>query len=69
MSALRHTLYVGALVVCACLVTMPLAAYNLKAPIASQPALLTSIGQSADVEMAKALMTRAKNSIYHGCPC
>ncbi len=33
---------------------------SLKAPIASQPALLTSVGQSADVEMVKVLMTRAK---------
>lgn len=43
-------------------VCMPLslAAFNLKAPIATSPALLTSIGQSADVEMAKAIMTRAK---------
>lgn len=32
----------------------------LKAPIASQPALLTSVGQSADVEMVKVLLTRAK---------
>jgi hypothetical protein len=34
--------------------------FVLKAPIASQPALLTSVGQSADVEMVKVLMTRAK---------
>ncbi|HPL70889.1 MAG TPA: hypothetical protein PLM50_02520, partial [Rectinema sp.] len=39
---------------------LPLAAYNLKAAFAPQPALLTSIGQSADVEMVKTLMTRAK---------
>ncbi len=36
------------------------AASALKAPIAAQPALLTSVGQSADVEMVKVLMTRAK---------
>ncbi len=36
------------------------AASALKAPIATQPALLTSVGQSADVEMVKVLMTRAK---------
>lgn len=34
--------------------------YKLKAPFASQPALLTSVGQSADVEMVKVLLTRAK---------
>lgn len=34
--------------------------YNLKAPFASQPAILTSVGQSADVEMVKVLLTRAK---------
>lgn len=32
----------------------------LKAPIAAQPALLTSVGQSADVEMVKVLLNRAK---------
>lgn len=36
--------------------------YNLKAPLASQPALLTSAGQSADVEMVKVLLDRAKIS-------
>jgi len=41
-------------------VSAPLFAYNLKAPIASPPVLLTSIGQSADVEMARALMNRLK---------
>ncbi len=39
---------------------LPLAAYNLKTAFAPQPALLTSIGQSADVEMAKTIMARAK---------
>lgn len=34
----------------------------LKAPFASQPALLTSIGQSADVEMVKVLCGRVKLS-------
>ncbi len=34
--------------------------YKLKAPFAAQPALLTSVGQSADVEMVKVLLTRAK---------
>lgn len=34
--------------------------YNLKAPIAAKPALLTSAGQSADIEMIKVLMDRAK---------
>ena len=34
--------------------------YNLKAPIATKPAFLTSAGQSADVEMAKVLLDRAK---------
>jgi len=45
-------------------VSVPLFAqsYNLKAPFASQPALLTSVGQSADVEMVKVLLTRAKIS-------
>lgn len=47
------------IVVCA---PFSLAAFNLKAPIAAQPALLTSVGQSADVEMAKVLMTRMKLS-------
>lgn len=32
----------------------------LKAPIATQPALLTSVGQSADVEMVKVLLNRSK---------
>lgn len=41
-------------------VSGPLFAYNLKAPIASAPVLLTSIGQSADVEMARAVMNRLK---------
>jgi hypothetical protein len=34
--------------------------FNLKAPIADKPAFLTSAGQSADVEMAKVLLDRAK---------
>jgi len=34
--------------------------YKLKAPIADRPALLTSAGQSADVEMVKVLMNRIK---------
>ena len=34
--------------------------YNLKAPIAGKPALLTSAGQSADIEMVKVLLDRAK---------
>ena len=33
---------------------------NLKAPIAEKPALLTSSGQSADIEMVKILLDRAK---------
>lgn len=33
---------------------------NLKAPIADKPAMLTSSGQSADIEMVKVLMDRAK---------
>ncbi len=33
---------------------------NLKAPIADKPALLTSSGQSADIEMVKVLLDRAK---------
>jgi len=45
-------------------ISVPLFAqgYNLKAPFAAQPALLTSVGQSADVEMVKVLLTRAKIS-------
>jgi len=35
-------------------------AYNLKAPIANKPAFLTSAGQSADIEMVKVLLDRAK---------
>ena len=35
-------------------------AFNLKAPIADKPAVLTSVGQSADVEMVKVLLDRAK---------
>ncbi len=31
-----------------------------RAPFASQPILLTSVGQSADVEMVKVLLTRSK---------
>lgn len=34
--------------------------YNLKAPLAAKPALLTSAGQSADVEMVKVLLDRSK---------
>ena len=33
--------------------------YALKAPIAQKPALLTSVGQSADAEMVKVLLERA----------
>jgi hypothetical protein len=33
--------------------------FNLKAPIATKPAFLTSVGQSADVEMVKVLMDRS----------
>lgn len=33
---------------------------NLKAPIAEKPAVLTSSGQSADIEMVKVLLDRAK---------
>jgi len=33
--------------------------YALKAPIAEKPALLTSVGQSADIEMVKVLLERA----------
>ncbi|MDH7483387.1 MAG: DUF6305 family protein [Spirochaetales bacterium] len=44
----------------AAIVIAPLGAYNLKAPFAEQPSLLTSIGQSADAEMVKTIMTRAK---------
>ena len=33
---------------------------NLKAPIAEKPAVLTTAGQSADVEMVKVLLDRAK---------
>ena len=32
--------------------------YALKAPIAQKPVLLTSVGQSADIEMAKVLLER-----------
>ena len=35
---------------------------NLKAPFAGQPGFLTSVGQSADTEMVKVLLTRAKIS-------
>ena len=34
--------------------------WSLKAPIAQKPAFLTSIGQSADIEMVKVLLDRAK---------
>jgi hypothetical protein len=33
--------------------------FALKAPIAQKPALLTSVGQSADIEMVKVLLERA----------
>jgi hypothetical protein len=33
--------------------------YALKAPVAQKPALLTSVGQSADIEMVKVLLERA----------
>ncbi len=33
--------------------------YALKAPIATKPAFLTSVGQSADIEMVKVLLERA----------
>ena len=35
-------------------------AWKLPAPIAAKPALLTSVGQSADIEMVKVLMDRSK---------
>jgi hypothetical protein len=34
--------------------------FNLKAPIANQPALVTGVGQSADIEMVKVLLNRGK---------
>ncbi|MEI6876007.1 MAG: DUF6305 family protein [Spirochaetota bacterium] len=34
--------------------------WKLAAPIAAKPALLTSVGQSADIEMVKVLLDRAK---------
>jgi hypothetical protein len=34
--------------------------YNLKSPIAGKPAFLSSAGQSADIEMIKVLLDRAK---------
>jgi len=34
--------------------------WNLKAPIAAKPVFLTSIGQSADIEMIKVLLNRSK---------
>lgn len=40
-------------------VTASAQGFNLKAPIAARPAFLTSVGQSADVEMVKVLMDRA----------
>ncbi len=48
----------------ALLLAMPALAqgFNLKAPFADQPALLTSVGQSADTEMVKVLLNRAKIS-------
>ena len=33
--------------------------YVLKAPIATKPAFLTSVGQSADIEMVKVLLEKA----------
>jgi len=36
------------------------AVFNLKSPIATKPAFLTSVGQSADVEMVKVLLDRSK---------
>jgi len=48
----------------ALLVAMPAIAqgFNLKAPFAGQPGFLTSVGQSADTEMVKVLLSRAKIS-------
>lgn len=40
-------------------VTAAAQGFNLKAPIAAKPAFLTSVGQSADVEMVKVLMDRS----------
>lgn len=42
--------------------TLSLAAQGpaLKAPIAAAPALVTAVGQSADIEMVKVLLTRGK---------
>jgi len=48
----------GALLICAA-ITAPAQGFNLKAPFAGKPAFLTSVGQSADVEMVKVLMDRA----------
>jgi hypothetical protein len=44
-----------------CLATVAASAqgFNLKAPIAAQPAFLTSVGQSTDVELVKVLLDRA----------
>jgi len=44
---------------CSAAITATAQGFNLKAPIAATPAFLTSVGQSADVEMVKVLMDRA----------
>lgn len=43
-----------------CAVAAGAQSFALKAPIAAKPALLTSVGQSADIEMVKVLLTRNK---------
>ncbi len=55
----RTSMTVGALLLMVILAA-PVFAYNLKAPFAGAPVLLTSIGQSADVEMARTLMNKLK---------
>ncbi len=44
---------------CSAAITASAQGFKLKAPIATKPAFLTSVGQSADVEMVKVLMDRA----------
>lgn len=50
---------IAAAIVLACAGTAAAQTYALKAPIATKPAFLTTVGQSADIEMVKVLLDRS----------
>jgi hypothetical protein len=53
----RNTTFLGALLLSSAIFANA-QGFKLKAPIATKPAMLTSVGQSADLEMVKVLLKR-----------